>query len=80
MSTATMTWCEPSAVDRCSAAVAAVTRDLFAWHRRGITVRMLEPEGDVGVRLGISGALDVTEVQTLFDHHYGFPVACYVWP
>ena len=73
-------WREPSAADRCTAAVAAVTRDLFTWHRRGVTVRMLEPEGDVGVRLGIAGDLDVTEAQALFDRHYGFPVACYVWP
>jgi hypothetical protein len=72
-------WQEPSAADRCTAAVAAVTKDIFTWHRRGVTVRMVEPGGHGGVRLGISGLLGVDEAQELLDHHYGFPVACYVW-
>jgi len=46
-------WREPTASDRCTASVAAVARDLFTWHRRGITVRMVEPTGDGGVLLGV---------------------------
>lgn len=69
----------PTAVDRCPAAVAAVARDLFTWHRRGVTVRMVEPATDGGVRLGVAGAVAVGEAQRLLDRHYGFPVDCYAW-
>ena len=72
-------WREPSAVDRCTSAVAAVTRDIFTWHRRGVTVRMVEPCTGGGVRLGISGVLAIVDAQELLDRHYGFPVACYPW-
>ena len=48
-------WREPSATDRCTTAVAAVARDLFTWHRRGVTVRMVEPTRDGGVLLGVWG-------------------------
>jgi hypothetical protein len=80
MTASTTWWREPSTADRCTAAMAAVTRDIFTWHRRGVTVRMVEPGGNGGVRLGVSGLLDVTEAQELLDRHYGFPVACYTWP
>ena len=80
MSAPVVQWREPAAADRCSAAVAAVTRDIFTWHRRGVTVRMLEPAGDGGVRLGVSGSLGLRGAQALFDRHYAFPVACYPWP
>jgi hypothetical protein len=70
---------DPSAVDRCTAAVAAVTRDIFAWHRRGVTVRMVEAAGDGGVRLGVTGVVGPGEAQRLLVRHYGFPVACYAW-
>ena len=46
-------WREPAATDRCTASVAAVARDLFTWHRRGVTVRMVEPTRDGGVLLGV---------------------------
>ena len=72
-------WREPSAVDRCTAAVAAVTRDIFSWHRKGVTVRMVEPATDGGVLLGVAGVVGATEAQKLLDRHYGFPVACYAW-
>lgn len=70
---------EPSAVDRCTAAVAAVTKDIFTWHRRGVTVRMVEPATDGGVLLGVTGVVEPREAQRLLDRHYGFPVACYAW-
>jgi hypothetical protein len=79
MAGSTTSWREPSAVDRCTAAVATVTRDLFAWHRKGVTVRMLEPATDGGVRLGVAGSLEAGEAQRLLTRHYGFPVACYPW-
>ena len=79
MTCTAVAWREPSAVDRCTAAVAAVTRDIFTWHRKGVTVRMVEPGTDGGVRLGISGIVGVVEAQRLLDRHYGFPVACYSW-
>jgi hypothetical protein len=41
---------------------------------------MLEPAGDGGVRLGVSGSLGLRAAQALFDRHYAFPVACYPWP
>jgi hypothetical protein len=72
-------WQEPSAVDRCTSAVAAVTRDIFCWHRKGVTVRMVEAAVDGGVRLGVSGVVGVVEAERLLDRHYGFPVACYAW-
>lgn len=80
MTTATTLWREPSTADRCTAAVAAVTGDIFTWHRRGVTVRMVEPGRDGGVLLGVSGLVDVDAAQELLDRHYGFPVDCYVWP
>ena len=70
---------DPSAADRCTFAMAAVTRDLFVWHRRGVTVRMVEPGGDGGVRLGVTGAVGPGEAARLLDRYYGFPVACYRW-
>lgn len=79
MTASTMSWRDPSAVDRCTAAVAAVTRDIFTWHRRGVTVRMVEPGTDGGVLLGVAGVLGVVEAQRLLARHYGFPVACYAW-
>jgi hypothetical protein len=80
MTASTARWPEPSTpVDRCTAAVAAVTRDIFSWHRKGVTVRMVEPDTDGGVRLGVAGLLEVTEAQRLLDRHYGFPVDCYAW-
>ena len=72
-------WREPSAADRRTAEVAAVTRDIFIWHRKGVTVRMVEPGGNGGVRLGVSGALGLVEAQKLLGGHYRFPVACYAW-
>ena len=60
-----VSWRDPAAADRCTAAVAAVTRDIFTWHRRGVTVRMVEPSGEEGVRLGVSGAITVREAQQL---------------
>jgi hypothetical protein len=68
---------DASAADRCTAAMAAVTTDLFAWHRRGVTVRMVEPGADGGVRLGVTGAVGPGEAGRLLGRHYGFPVACY---
>jgi hypothetical protein len=79
MTGSAVAWREPSAVDRCTAAVAAVTRDIFSWHRKGVTVRMVEPCRDGGVRLGVSGVVAAVEAQRLLDRHYGFPVACYAW-
>ena len=73
-------WREPSAMDRCSAAVAAITRDIFTWHRRGVTVRMVEPCSEEGVRLGVSGIVPAEEAQRLLTRHYNFPVTCYPWP
>ena len=73
-------WREPSAMDRCSAAVAAITRDIFTWHRRGVTVRMVEPCSEEGVRLGVSGVVAPEEAQRLLTRHYNFPVTCYPWP
>jgi hypothetical protein len=73
------TWREPSAADRCTAEVAAVTSDIFTWHRQGVTVRMVEPATDGGVRLGVAGGLDLARAQALLGGHYGFPVACYTW-
>ena len=73
-------WREPSAMDRCTAAVAAITRDIFTWHRRGVTVRMVEPCDEAGgVRLGVSGVVAAAEAQRLLTRHYGFPVTCYPW-
>ena len=72
-------WREPTASDRCTASVAAVARDLFTWHRRGITVRMVEPDGD-GVLLGVDApheAIPAAHMQ--LTHHYRFPVTCYSW-
>ena len=79
MTATTASWRDPSAVDRCTAAVATVTRDLFTWHRRGVTVRMVEPGTDGGVLLGVTGAVGAREAQRLLDRHYDFPVACYRW-
>ena len=79
MTASTAMWREPSTTDRCSAAVAAVARDIFSWHRKGVTVRMVEPGTDGGVRLGVSGMLAVVDAQRLLDRHYGFPVHCYAW-
>ena len=74
-------WREPTAADRCTVAVAAVARDLFTWHRRGITVRMVEPTGDGGVLLGVEAAVEaVPAVHQVLNRHYGFPVTCYAWP
>jgi hypothetical protein len=72
-------WREPALVDRCTDAMAAVTRDIFTWHRKGVTVRMVEPCGTEGVRLGVCGAVAVLEAQKLLARHYGFPVTCYPW-
>jgi hypothetical protein len=79
MTATTVPWGEPSAADRCTAAVAAITRDIFSWHRMGVTVRMVEPGTEGGVRLGVSGAIEAVEAQRLLGRHYGFPVACYAW-
>ena len=79
MTASTTSWRDPSAVDRCTAAVAAVTRDIFTWHRRGVTVRMVEPGTDGGVLLGVAGVLGVVEAQRLLGRHYGVPVVCYAW-
>jgi len=74
-----LSWRDPATVDRCTDAVAAITRDIFTWHRRGVTVRMVEPCGDTGVRLGVCGVVGVREAQNLLTRHYGFPVVCYPW-
>jgi hypothetical protein len=79
MTAPTTSWRDPLAVDRCTAAVAAVTRDIFSWHRKGVTVRMVEPGTGGGVRLGVAGVVGATEAQRLLDRHYGFPVDCYSW-
>jgi hypothetical protein len=63
--------------DACPPAVAAIARDLFTWHRRGVTVRMVEPAPDGGVRLGVGGA--AAEAERLLRAHYAFPVFCYAW-
>ena len=68
-----------SVVDRCTAAVAAVTKDIFTWHRQGVTVRMVEPGAAGGVRLGVTGVVTPREAQRLLVRHYGFPVDCYAW-
>ena len=70
---------DPSATDRCTAAVSAVTRDIFTWHRRGVTIRMVEACGDEGVKLGVSGVVGVYEAQRLLSRHYPFLVVCYPW-
>jgi hypothetical protein len=74
-----LSWRDPALMDRCTDAVAAITRDIFTWHRKGVTVRMVEPCGNEGVRLGVSGAVAVPEAQKLLARHYSFPVSCYAW-
>jgi hypothetical protein len=73
-------WRDPAPADRCTVDVAAVAGDLFSWHRRGVSIRMVEPLPDGGVRLGIpGGAAAVAAVQALLTAHYRFPVDCYPW-
>jgi hypothetical protein len=73
-------WREPAADDRCTASVAAVARDLFTWHRRGVTVRMVEPTHDEGVLLGVDAPVEaIPAVHQLLARHYRFPVTCYAW-
>jgi hypothetical protein len=73
-------WREPSTADRCTSAVSAVARDLFTWHRRGITVRMVEPTGDGGVLLGVDAPVEaIPAAYQVLTRHYRFPVTCYVW-
>jgi hypothetical protein len=57
-------WREPAATDRCTASVAAVARDLFTWHRRGVTVRMVEPTRDGGVLLGVDAPIEAIPRRT----------------
>ena len=73
-------WREPTAADRCTASVAAVARDLFTWHRRGVTVRMVEPTQDGGVLLGVDAPVEaIPAVHQLLARTYRFPVTCYAW-
>jgi hypothetical protein len=73
-------WREPAATDRCTASVAAVARDLFTWHRRGVTVRMVEPTRDGGVLLGVDAPIEaIPAANQLLARHYRFPVVCYAW-
>jgi hypothetical protein len=74
-----LSWRDPATADSCTDTVAAITRDIFTWHRRGVTIRMVEPCGDEGVRLGVCGVVSVHEAQKMLTRHYGFPVVCYPW-
>jgi hypothetical protein len=56
--------------------VAEVLRDLFTWHLQGVTIQMVEPVPDGGVRLGVRCGAPAT-AQTMLSAHYGFPVVCY---